>query len=193
MSRSRPPCRPFGLDDALVLVAATGLAFGLGRALQSDVEIVLVTPRLSPTERRVAVAIIHAMPFVTPTLLSLAGALMLLRLRRPRPRRPALWRQPGFLAGAAVLGVIGWRMTCLGCCWIAEFAKQGVAGPSPWKVLPPVGEYLSLYRPTFGVVVALVWLTAWAAGAWRPEPGWIDRSGRVVGVIWIVLACQAMA
>lgn len=193
MSKSRSPCRPFGLDDALVLVAATGLAFGLGRALQSDVEIVLNSPSLSATERRVALAIFHAMPFVTPTLLSLAGALMLLRLRRPGPRRLALWRQPGFLAGAAVLGVIGWRMTCLGCCSIAEFAREGVAGPSPWKVLPPLWEYLFLFRSTFGVAVALVWLTAWAAGAWRPEPGWIDRSGRVLGVLWIVLGGWAVA
>ena len=39
-----------------------------------------------------------------------------------------------------------------------------------------------------GVGVATGWLVLALAGMWRPEPHWIDRAGRVVGVLWIALA-----
>jgi hypothetical protein len=39
-----------------------------------------------------------------------------------------------------------------------------------------------------GVVVAGAWLTLRLAGAWRPEPTWVDRAGRALGVFWLVAA-----
>lgn len=39
-----------------------------------------------------------------------------------------------------------------------------------------------------GFVVAGAWLTLLLAGAWRPEPTWVDRAGRALGVSWIFAA-----
>jgi hypothetical protein len=39
-----------------------------------------------------------------------------------------------------------------------------------------------------GFVVAGAWLTLLLAGAWRPEPTWVDRAGRALGVGWIMAA-----
>jgi hypothetical protein len=38
-----------------------------------------------------------------------------------------------------------------------------------------------------GVAVASSWLLLLVSGRWRPEPSWIDRSGRVLGWIWIAI------
>jgi hypothetical protein len=38
----------------------------------------------------------------------------------------------------------------------------------------------------FGVVVA--WITLVLVGRWRPEPTWLDRLGRAVGIVWILMA-----
>ena len=37
-----------------------------------------------------------------------------------------------------------------------------------------------------GLAVVLVWITLWLSGGWRSEPSWIDRSGRFLGLFWIV-------
>jgi len=34
--------------------------------------------------------------------------------------------------------------------------------------------------------VAGAWLILMLAGWWRPEPSWIDRLGRVLGLFWVV-------
>jgi hypothetical protein len=36
-----------------------------------------------------------------------------------------------------------------------------------------------------GITVSAVWIVLWLIGAWRPEPSWIDRAGRVVGIYWV--------
>ncbi len=37
-----------------------------------------------------------------------------------------------------------------------------------------------------GLVVAGAWLTLRCAGAWRPEPTWVDRAGRTLGILWLL-------
>lgn len=39
-----------------------------------------------------------------------------------------------------------------------------------------------------GFLVAGAWLALLLAGAWRPEPTWVDRAGRALGVYWIFAA-----
>jgi hypothetical protein len=38
-----------------------------------------------------------------------------------------------------------------------------------------------------GTVIAACWLLLLAVGRWKPEPTWIDRSGRCLGVCWIAI------
>jgi hypothetical protein len=39
-----------------------------------------------------------------------------------------------------------------------------------------------------GLIVAGAWLALILARAWRPEPTWVDRAGRALGVFWLVAA-----
>ncbi len=45
----------------------------------------------------------------------------------------------------------------------------------------------ALSSMTVGFGVVAVWGTMALARRWRPEPGWIDRAGRVIGWLWIAL------
>jgi hypothetical protein len=54
----------------------------------------------------------------------------------------------------------------------------------------PLGTTLIWMPRHAGLVVGGAWLALILARAWRPEPTWIDRAGRIVGVIWIVSACH---
>ena len=53
-------------------------------------------------------------------------------------------------------------------CWLATLS-QDCAGPS-------------------GFAVGIAWYTQALVGRWRPEAGWMDGLGRVLGGIWIIMA-----
>jgi len=38
-----------------------------------------------------------------------------------------------------------------------------------------------------GLAVAATWIVLFFSGRWRRSADWIDRMGRVVGVLWIVI------
>jgi hypothetical protein len=84
---------------------------------------------------------------------------------------------------------------------LAEFVYWAIDFPdwewfSPFKsasILPAVLESLAMCVATFerssscvGVVGA-VWLVTAMAGCWRPEKTWLDRTGRALGVFWLLL------
>ncbi len=53
--------------------------------------------------------------------------------------------------------------------------------------LPGIRVYLCDYLRDVGLTVASVWMIQWLAKTGRCEPGWIDRTGRILGVGWITL------
>lgn len=53
------------------------------------------------------------------------------------------------------------------------------------RVEDPTRLFLVESLPVIGAAVAGAWLALALAGVWRPEPGWIDRSGRLVGLALI--------
>ena len=98
-------------------------------------------------------------------LVAFTPALLLIRLRRPRPEWRALMRQPGFVAEvAAVVGF--WSF------WYGGYFGVPVPG---LLVLP-------------GSAVFVAWIIQVASGLREREAGWVDRTGRVIGYGWIVLA-----
>jgi hypothetical protein len=38
-----------------------------------------------------------------------------------------------------------------------------------------------------GLAVAVAWLMLGIGGRWRPERSWVDRSGRALGALWLMM------
>src|SRR4051812_18082030 len=94
-------CRRFGIADGLVLVAA--IATGLAPVRSSLSEF-----WGEPWWIRYPVA------GIAPVLASLTLAIIVLRLRRPRPPIRLVLRQPGLLSGLVVLPIlIAWTIAFL--------------------------------------------------------------------------------
>jgi hypothetical protein len=114
--------RSFRISDALVLVAATGIGLaGCGVWLSVSHH---SWGDLWPTSDKSVlvglwIAAWGAIPASSILLLSWTTAILLLRLRIPRPRQRHLWCQPGFLACVAAVFVFAWKSVVMGLFSIA--------------------------------------------------------------------------
>ena len=99
-----------------------------------------------------------------PPLTAWTLAVVALRLLPPRPLLRRVVRQPGAAASGAVAAVFT----------LANI--DGFGGP-----IPDISPEQS------AIAVAIVWGLLRAGRACRPEPSWIDRLGRAIGLSWILL------
>jgi len=117
---------------------------------------------------------------LTPMVFTWSAALWILRLRRPRPKLWQVYRQPGMTACSAVLVVTSFffiKLTFLvGYAHLAEGIPLGDL--TDWSVLPVTWFH---YLDSIGISVLAVWMVLWLGKLCRPEPSWIDRTGRVTG------------
>jgi hypothetical protein len=120
-----------------------------------------------------------------PGLAGLSIAVLGLRLRRPRPGLRRLARQPGFVACTAAAIVLGIRMANLAS--VAGVITLDSPGSSFWGEIFDDGmrDSLGSIPSDVGCAVAVAWTIQGLGGRWRPEPSWIDRTGRVLGALWI--------
>ncbi|MGO9465027.1 MAG: hypothetical protein ACLQIB_12220 [Isosphaeraceae bacterium] len=194
---------------------------------------------------------------VFPFLILWTFALVILRLRQPRPRIRRLARQPGMAACSAaslilvvqLLGIVPFEVFWCVRSVIAQArapsaslppinkplgssspsaktngrygapvppnspASAGAASSLPQQGQPPgifpsipglrieaddtlAGRYIAMtlhlmhlhmiQRGYAAAGVAGAWLVLLLAGWWRPEASWLDRSGRVLGFLWLV-------
>ncbi|MGC8642991.1 MAG: hypothetical protein ACP5XB_24295 [Isosphaeraceae bacterium] len=94
-------------------------------------------------------------------LVSLVAALLIIRLRQPRPPLKQIVRQPVFgVCAAFTLGTFG----------VVDLDFFGIS------VTPTVLFLTSS--------VVMLWIVT-GLPPWRPEPSWVDRAGRAAGVGWI--------
>ena len=172
--------RPFGVIDALILIAGIGAGFGIVRHFHSGWTLMelFVTPdawtSLRVLERINAFCVRFVMPFLaawTPTCL-------LVQIKKPRFQR--LRQAPGFLA--CLLPSV-FCFLSVGTVWIC-------LGSSPWI------NHSGLHRDEVlqiidGIVAGTSVLTAWATiligGLWCAQRTWTDRLGRLTGVVWIIV------
>jgi len=197
--------RRFGLGDVLILIAA--LAAGMHGArglwlLQVEgpgVQTWSVTPKWLMMAAMAA-------SFAAPMTM----ACLAFRLRRPRPARRRIWMQPGAaaaLACALIFAVKGIEV-------VAAFARPDILSvgapigqaarvrvsdstyllhvsvPAPNGLIGSVdlgcwGVAMAAFAAPCGYGVGAVWLLLAVSGRWRAERSWIDRLGRVLGVVWI--------
>jgi hypothetical protein len=61
-------------------------------------------------------------------------------------------------------------------------------GSVSYPIYPFSGRLLVAYGDRIGFAVAGAWLSLLLAGRWQSEPSWVDRLGRAIGWLWLVLA-----
>ena len=121
-----------------------------------------------PKQGQAVVALRQCVVFAFPLLAYLSYGLLLLRLVRPRPAWREVFKQPGCtacLAVAVALPVITWT-------------EQIALEPIP--LIAVAGT------------VAAVWLGQALVRHWRPEPSWVDQTGRVLGLCWLLVGLIAL-
>lgn len=171
--RGRPAhiaTRRFTIADGMILVVAAAMGLFLARTQ------IISRPELAGP-REILWAGLQCMLF------AFAVGTMALRLRRPRPSLRRVGRQPGFVACAAVLCSAMLDFVNMAAGWMS------VSGGAGWRVLG------SIFHPTIRSIsvtivargVILAWAVLGLSAGWRPEPGWIDRLGRGIGMAWLAL------
>jgi hypothetical protein len=180
----KPP-RRFHMIDAMIVVAATAAGIAWGR---TDL-IATVQARVIPTGN-VFSGRMHTRPVKFADrvntfrrwALRLLGcwtlAVLMVRLRSPRPRRFRLMCQPGMLAVTtattyAVVGAAG---------FLLAFLIRARYKPT-WSDY--AGQAIDLNGTAKAIAAA--WLILALSGRWRPERTWIDRLGCLIGLAWIAL------
>ena len=204
-----PRCRPFTVLDGMILVAATAVGLAIGLSMRSEAYHLSngsigigEWPSIDPpdysggllhwktyreTHRLLQQVAGESTPLMFPWTLAVLG----LRLRRPRPTLRRLARQPGFAACAsvammAVVGFLGHLSSTLEpMTWGDGFRFRW------WLELINFREtYLTLdasYPALLSVAVASAWALLALGRMARPEPGWLDRAGRVLGAYWVAV------
>ncbi len=204
--------RRFSLGDLMILIASLGVAMvgvrsiWLGHLAGRGV---IATKQIA-YDRLLVTAMLSAI--ATP----LTIACLAFRLRRPRPvwRRAAI--QPGTAAMIACLVIFLLRTIEVAASLnlpdsyrpfgTVEFGRAspvqfnesthvilmramdqgGVIG---W--IEPFACHTTLvasFSSPCGSAVAAVWVLLALSGRWRPEKSWIDRVGRLLGVLWILIS-----
>lgn len=175
---ARPTPRRLTLTDLAILIAA--FAFGLiGLRVVREERAALPSYVFSPSEAWQ----IDACPF----LISACLALLIAGLIGPRPTLRLWARQPGTLACLMIFGYFLLR------------AAQVAVLHQIVIIFEDVGTYLVGLPIVMtdswsgGMLVASSWVALALARRWRPEPNWIDRAGRMLGVIAIIGAIVFLA
>jgi hypothetical protein len=172
------PCRKFSLMDGLLVIVALALVFAGWRG----------ETRFRPAFEGVTTIqqwASEAHAHVRFPLMLLTYLILGLRLRRPRPTLRRLTCQPGAVAAFAMV-FLG-----LGCFVNNRITENTVGFYQPMQGRVTFEHWIYFFfksglSAASGYVVAIVWSLLVIGGRWRPEPGWIDRSGRVLGWCWIV-------
>jgi hypothetical protein len=175
------PRRRFTLLDGMILVAATAVGYAVFQSLNHLIGVGDVLEILRETTSSGAIGELIALLtlIAAPVMVSWSLVLIPLRLIGTRPRWRRLARQPGLVASLAVATALGFMAMVTGVALLG--IGRNILGGFPEMLL-----LLALFF--FGVAVLASWVTLVAGRRWRPEPSWVDRLGRALGIFWILLA-----
>ncbi|QDV36489.1 hypothetical protein [Tautonia plasticadhaerens] len=176
---ARPP-RRITLADLMILVVSAGLAVTVLRLYYAEPATYRGAWRLAevPLSLKIWSQVILAIPFLALA----APALLLLRFRAPRPDRQDAFHQPGMVA-------------CLAVTCVSIHAALSATMLSTLPMVPlanPATTFLATVDRSGGAVI-IVWLALVLAGGWRPSRDWVDRSGRALGVLLILVYLLSIA
>lgn len=200
--------RPFGLNDAMLLIGALALGFGGMRSLWYHRAFL---PDLNPGRSISSLMFPPARLLVGVMLAAVAAPLtaacLACRLRRPRPAWRRAATQPGTAAAlACCVAFAGRSIEAAGAfaapksIWSDTIVRIRLSDATDMFLvvkglgngissLSDVAGYTSVVVASFGTpagfAVAATWAVLAASGRWRPEKSWIDRLGRALGLTWI--------
>jgi hypothetical protein len=179
------PARRFTLFDAIILIAATAVAFVPMRYFYSD----LATSGTSIdwSVGSIFEIVMLSMVFVAPLALTWSVALWIARLRQPRPRLSRAFRQPGMVACSAIIIVALFKLINVMTLVALSYDTDGI----PLRELPNwfmTPEAWLRYVDASAISVAAAWIVLRLGKAGRPEPSWIDRTGRILGGCCVIFA-----
>jgi hypothetical protein len=179
------PARRFGLIDAMILVAATAAGLAWGRTdLVATVHAQVIPTGVvfSNSMRTRPVNFADRLYTFRRGALHLLGcwtlAVLIVRLRSPRPRRVRLICQPGTLAVATATAYA----VAVAAGFLLAFLIRA-------KYKPAWSDYTAQAIDLNGTAkaIAAAWLILALSGRWRPERTWVDRLGCLIGLAWIAL------
>ncbi len=161
--------RRLNIVDISILVFALGLGLGAARIYQF-----LAPPYDWWSE--VVISTVYSL------LLAASLALLIIRLRSPRPRLSHLFCQPGFVACFTAVFLAGWAFLNLGLSLLVTY------GISRWTDEQTINMLLNtiIYSKPHSSII-LVWLILALSRRWRPERTWIDRLGIAIGILYILV------
>jgi hypothetical protein len=185
--------RQFSILDALILIAATAAGFAWWRILEpfgpfhGSLAEVSLAGSLRSRLYRAAWGLLDLYPVMVPWTFGW----LLLRLRSPRPGLRRIARQPGFAAECAVLAALAvqvgelarWRIAG---CGLRHFTILTLRGQSLIEMLDN-GLRLDETIKQIASAVGSLWGLMFLGRVLRPERSWIDRGGRALGVLWLVM------
>jgi hypothetical protein len=166
------PMRTFTLWDVLVLIAATAIGLAWLR-------IVWDLDSFHDLEEWLRSAPEMSVPLLAAWTIGIGA----LRLLPPRPPMHRLVLQPGAAACGAVMLVF----TTKSLLHVADLFARGPNGVQVFDVAPRWYS-LVLSETEYHYPIAVVWALLLLSRRCRPEPSWIDRAGRGLGLSWLVLA-----
>jgi hypothetical protein len=182
--------RKFTLLDGMIVIAALAISLWVlpensVPALQSAIRVVIQYHSLA--------LVIHwtdaiVRKFVPPVLFVWTLTVLVLEARHFRPPIRRLAVQPGFLACAVVTLV----MMMVGPLAFASSTIHFRDRP-PFSVMGRiyVAEAATFCRLQNGAAVTAAWATLALCRLWRARADWLDRTGRMIGSLWLALISLA--
>ena len=178
------PCRDFRLSDAMLLVAGVSLTLAAGshllvllagtlghllRAAASHQEDLIPHWPLfwGYTHDHLRNTLWYGFQLSGVILIVMTPVFFLLRLRRPHPHWGDMLRQPGMVAGLAMVFGLFW-------------GTGGLLALFPDRV-----DSMTAAPAAIGGAVGVAWFILALSRRWKPERGWIDRMGRTLG--WVAI------
>ena len=182
--------RPFRLTDAMILVIAAAVGLSVNRLNWPG----FLDRWWQPLDAHDSIE--RVLDLLMPHIAAVTVAALLMRMRYPRPPYSQLSRQPGTVACAVALVVL-----LVIACWagittatgrVFEFSEHVIApGPHTSGGFVPLNPYNARFLVAcgdrIGFAVAGAWLSLWLSRRWRPEKTWIDRFGRSLGWLWLIV------
>ena len=154
-----PRCRPFTLLDAMILTAVAAVWMALMRPRWNQFQMMWTGIRTIPTWQSY---IGIAQSGLALSLWLVTMAYLVMRLLRPRPRVSDLIRQPGMLFLGLMIGF-----------GIVLMLLSTLVPLVPWT------------NVIIGLALGIAWLAACRRYRAYAELGWIEGTGRLVGVGWV--------